>query len=381
MIERRLVRAAAIAFVVSRVLVFAVLIAGSQIAFVAKEYSGSVWQTRIHLRGERVLPELERVAMVGDSWWYRSIATRGYDRPPVGEQDVNWAFFPLYPMVVRALSVSDSFAVNGMLVSNLAFACSLLLLGALARRYGLSVEDAERAIFYLAFFPTSYFLSLPMTESLFLMLSLGCVLAGHHGRWLVAGLLGALAAATRSPGVLLVIPLAILFLIERRERPVWRALPIALVPAGTGAFMWYLHRLTNDPFAFAHVQEKWGRTAGGFWVPLFDYLGDPRAIGEQWNLVALNFLMALLLLGAAAVLLVRRQWSPGAYTLASILLPLSTSSLQSVARYALVIFPLFFVLAMAGRRPMVDRAIFGTGVFLLGWLVALVTLGVDFALT
>jgi Gpi18-like mannosyltransferase len=244
----------------------------------------------------------------------------------------------------------------------------------------LSVEDSQRAIFYLAFFPTSYFLSLPMTESLFLALSLGSVLAARDGRWLIAGLLGGLAALTRFPGILLLVPLAIIFFIERRERPLWRVLALALVPAGTAVFMGHLSRAVGNPLAFAQAQGKWGRSAGFFWQPLVDYLADPRKVAEPWNLIALNFVMALLILGAGALLLYRRQWSAGAYALVSVLLPLSTGSLQSIARFALVIFPLFMVLAMAGRRSLVDRILFGTFVFLLGWLVALVTLGVDFAL-
>lgn len=384
MFEPRILRAALVAFVTSRLLIFAVLIAGSQIAFVGKEYSGAVWQTRINVRGERVLPELERVAMVGDSWWYRSIAVRGYDLLPragAAQGEVpNWAFFPLFPMIAGAMPFSDSFAVNGMLLSNAAFGCALVLLGMLARRCGLSADDAERAIFYLAFFPTSYFFSLPMTESLFLALSLGSVLAGREGRWLIAGLVGGLAALTRFPGLLLTIPLAILFFVERRDKPLWRVLSLALVPAGTGAFMWYLGHVANDPFAFARAQGNWGRSAGWFWRPIADFLADPRQVGEPWNLIALNFGVAVVLLLAGGVLLFRRQWSAGAYALVSVLLPLSTSSLQSIARYALVVFPLFLALAMAGRRPLVDRTLFGTSVFLLGWLVALLTLGVDFAL-
>lgn len=379
MFEARVIRAALVAFVASRVLVFAVMIVGSQIQFVGKEYSNSVWRTRVDLSASRVLPELERVAMVGDSWFYRSIATDGYSATPNGTTTPNYAFFPLYPLTAGALPFA-SFAIGGMVLSNVAFGCALVLIGVLARRYGLSGDDAERAIFCVAFFPTSYFFSLPMTESLFLLLSTACVLAAKEGRWWIAGVLGGLAALTRFPGVLLLIPLAVLFFVERREKRVAHVLAFALVPAGTATFMRYLSRVANDPMAFANAQGNWGRAGGWFWTPLVDYLRDPSQVGQPWNLITLNFVVTLLLLGAAVVLLAGRRWSLGAYALAAVLLPLSTSSLQSIARYALVIFPLFFVLAEAGRRPLVDRVLLGTSTFLLGWLVALLTLGVDFAL-
>lgn len=380
MLDPRILRTALLAFVVSRLFVFGLLIVGSQIAFLGKVYSNSVWETRVVLQAERLRPEIERIVMVGDAWWYRTISIDGYDRAAVSGRLTNWAFFPLYPLLVRALPSSGSFALDGMLISNLALLIALVLLGGVARQSGLSLEDAERAIVYLAFFPTSYFLSMPMTESLFLALSLGSILAAQRRRWPIAGLLGGLAAATRFPGILLLVPLFLMFFLEKRERPVWRAVWLALVPAGTGAFMAYLGRVTGDPLAFAHVQEHWGRSPGWFWRPLVVFLAKPNAVGEPWNLVAFNFFAAVLLLIVAGVLLARRQWSFGAYALVSVLLPLSTGSLQSIARYALVAFPLFLLLSVAGRRPVLDRMILATFALLLGWLLAMMTLRVDFAL-
>jgi Gpi18-like mannosyltransferase len=380
MFDRRIARGAIVAFVASRVLTFALLIAGSQIAFLGKVYSNTIWETRVVLQSERLRPELERLVMVGDAWWYRSIALRGYDRPPVSGRTPNWAFFPLYPVVVRTLSITGSFALDGMLVSNGAFLAALLLLGTAATRFGLTTDDAERAMFYLAFFPTSYFLSLPMTESLFLALSLGSILAAREAHWPLAGILGGLAALTRFPGILLVVPLALLARERWTSNAAWRAAWIALVPAGTGAYMAYLARTTGDPLAFAHVQQHWNRAATWFWRPLAAFAAKPQAVGEPWNLLVLNFAVAVLLLAAGIILLARRQWALGAYTLASALLPLSTGSLQSIARYGLVVFPLFLVLAIAGRRSLVDRVVLATNVLILGWLIAMMTLRVDFAL-
>ncbi len=367
-------RAAIIAFVLSRGLFFALAIVGSQIAFLGKVYDGSVWETRIVLQSERLRPELQRVTMVGDAWWYRRIALEGYSTPQTR------AFFPLYPLAVRAFAVTGDFTLDGMLLSNLAFACALLLLGPLAMRGGLAVEDAERAIYYLAFFPTSYFLSLPVTESLFLALSLASVLAAYTGRWWLAGIFGGLAALARFPGILLLLPLALIF-IARRDRPLIRIAWLALVPAGTASFMWHLHRAAGDSLAFVRVQSEWGREAGWFWRPLVDYASRPQQVGEPWNLLALNFFAAALLLIAGLVMLAQRKWAFSAYTFASVLVPLSSGSLQSISRYALAVFPLFFWLAIAGRKPAIDRIIFATSIVLHGWLIAMMTLRVDFALT
>ena len=363
---RRLVVDALLVFALSRGLFFTLVIAGSQIAFLQKVYSNSVWETRIALEAKRVRPELERVAMVGDAWFYRSIATDGYDRSD------RVVFFPLFPLLIRVTGLD--FPIGGMLISNIAFACSLLLIGAVAMKSGASPEDAARAMFYLAFFPTSYFLSLPVTEALFLALTLASVLGAMSGRWWVAGIFGGFASATRLAGILLV-PLLVILFFQRDDRPRARVAWVALVPAGLVAFMWHLHRVTGDAFAFLHVQSRWGRTFG--WRSLFAQLGS---VSETWNLVALNVAAALLLLVAGVQLLRQREWAFGVYTLISVLLPLSSGSFQSMARYAVVVFPLFLWLAACGRRTAWDRVIAAASITLFGWLVAMLTLHVDFAL-
>ncbi|HEX8618957.1 MAG TPA: hypothetical protein VF911_15345 [Thermoanaerobaculia bacterium] len=355
------------------------LVSGSQMAFLGKVYSESVWQTRIALDATRLRPELVRVAMVGDAWFYRSIALHGYDTRAVSGRAANWAFFPLYPLVVRVSGPTGDFALDGMIVSHVAFGAALLLLGSLMTRISFEVADAERAIWYLAFFPSSYFFSLPMTESLFLALALGALLSGAEGRWWLAGVLGGLAALTRAPGVLLVLPLILMF-VERRDRPWIKAGWLVLVPAGTGVFMWHLWHVTGDAFAFVHVQRNWGRAAQPFWVPLVEFVRHPGVVSEPWNLLALNFASTLLVVAAGVTLLMERRWALGLYALVCVLLPLSTGSLQSMARYTAVIFPVFAWLAVLGRRPAWDRAITGIGITLMGWLLALLILRVDVAL-
>ena len=155
---------------------------------------------------------------------------------------------------------------------------------------------------------------------------------------------------------------------------------LLLIPFGAGAFMIHLYRLTGNAFAFAGVQQSWGHHATTFWTPLVAFLRRPSAIGEPWNLIGMNFLAAAVFAAAACWWLARRQWSLGAYALLSLLLPLSAGSLQSMSRYAAVVFPLFIALAIIGRRAAVDRTIVAVSVTLFGWLVALLTLRVDFAL-
>jgi Gpi18-like mannosyltransferase len=375
----RLARAALLSFLVSRGLLFLLLVVGSQTAFLGKVHAGSVWETRVDLQGERFLPELVRMSMPGDAWWYRSITSEGYGPRKDAGGAPNYAFFPLYPLLIRAVAPGSDYALTGLLLSNVSFGIALFVLGLFARRNGLSEEDAERAIVFLAFFPTSIFCSMPLPESLFLLLSLSSVLAASMRRWPVAAVFGALAALTRLPGILLLVPLTILFF-RSDTRPRAKALWLLLVPAGTGAFLFYLDRLTGNPFAFLTVQQNWGRRPGLFWMPLWRYVSNPTQVGEPWNLIAMNFAFALLVLAAGIGLIRQRRWDLGAYTLASLLLPLSTGSLQSLGRYAVVVFPIYLWLAIAARKPLVDRLGLATLVMLFGWLTAMFILRVDFAM-
>jgi Gpi18-like mannosyltransferase len=372
------VRTAVLAFLASRALVFLALIVLSQIAFLGKVYSNSVWQTKIVLDAERVRPELTRMILVGDSWWYKRIAEHGYEAR-TDEEKSKRAFFPLYPMLVRACRVTGDFAIDGAIVSNFAFLAALIVIGQLALRFGLDAPAAERAICYIAFFPTSYFFSLPMTESVFLLLSAASVFCARTDRWWAAGLLGALASATRVTGILL-LPVLLLLAWQQRRRLFPAMLWLALVPVGIAGFMLHLYTVTGDAFAFLHAQQAWGREAGAPWRPLVAYLSQWHVVSEPWNLLGFHFLITLLLLTSAIALFLRRDYAMGMYVLLAVLVALSSGSLQSMGRYALVVFPMFFWMAAIARSPLIDRLITAISVFGLGLFVALLVLRVDFTM-
>src|SRR3954451_13933875 len=102
-VPRRTIYSVLGAFAVSRAAVIVLLIIGSQITFVTKDY-GTIWRTEISFVGGRVWPEMLRMIMVGDAWYYRQIAATGYEQPtPDAKPKNTWAFFPAYPLLVRAM--------------------------------------------------------------------------------------------------------------------------------------------------------------------------------------------------------------------------------------------------------------------------------------
>ena len=164
-----------------------------------------------------------------DSSWYLVIAHYGY-RPDLGAFTApRAAFFPLYPLGLRGISwLGTPPLLAGVLLSIAALALALYGIHRLTtlefRRGALALGGAPRAhdvarlaVLLTAFAPMAFFLSAVYSESLFLALSVALFWSARHGRWAAAGVLCALAGATRSAGLLLVVPAAILYLYGPRE--------------------------------------------------------------------------------------------------------------------------------------------------------------------
>jgi Gpi18-like mannosyltransferase len=357
------VRAALFAFTLSRVTVLVIFVLVGLIKTAPDQYPDH-FDTYLSLNKAPVARILRDEVLTADVNWYVGIAESGYEKLPFNA-DVprNWAFFPLFPLLLHLASyLTHELVITGMALSHIFFLLALFLLHRVALLFGLSADDADRCLFYLAVFPVSYFFSVPLPESLFLMLTVASFYFAKSERWWLAGLCGAFASATRTTGVLLLPALAVLY--WEMYRPLFpvRALRkdglgLLLIPAGLVAYMIYLYALTGNALAFNGAQAAWGRKAGIFYLPLYDYLRHPAEIAAHWNFKLLNFLAVMIALGCGLALLKRRQFALATYTLLAVLVALSSSLLQSQARYAMVVFPVYLALAVLGRRPKLDQTI------------------------
>jgi hypothetical protein len=153
-----------------------------------------------------------------DSVWFLRIADSGY-----GGSSARAAFFPLYPLLVRALATPFGASPAALLAAAYAVALGALL-GALVLLHRLVSLELGRplarpVLLLLAVFPAAVFLGAPYSESLFLLLAVGAFYAARTDRFAWAGTCAAAAAATRSAGVLLMLPLAMLWWTSRARRP------------------------------------------------------------------------------------------------------------------------------------------------------------------
>lgn len=329
-----------------------------------------------------------------DSVWFLNIAHDGYG-PGEGDRA---AFFPLYPALVKALGwLCGSPLVAAIALSMAAFVVGMAALHRLAV-IEVGPDAARWAVVALALFPGSLWFSAAYSESLFLAVSVGAVLAARTRHWALAGLLGALGAATRSAGLLLVVPLVLLWAEAHRaaatpaERPRVASLAwIAVVPLGLAAYVGYL-ALTGEPAdAPFSSQDTWHRAFAGplagitdgvsaAWAGVRQLVHGPpppvyfdRAGGDAMAIGRHNVLLLTCLLLAIPALVGAFRRLPvayGAYALVALLLPLSypveSQPLMSLPRFEAVLFPLFLWLGawLAGGGP-VRRAVV-LGVFAAG---------------
>src|SRR3954449_10389299 len=142
-----------------------------------------------------------------DAAWYLDIAHSGYAGP-------SSAFFPLYPVLVRGfalVSAPGALLVAAYVVSLAALVGALYLMHRLVTLELRSAEVARDAVLMLALFPGALWFGAPYSESLFLLLSVGAFYAARTGHWAWAGTCAALASATRSAGLVLLLPLLVLW--------------------------------------------------------------------------------------------------------------------------------------------------------------------------
>lgn len=349
-----------------------------------------------------------------DGAWYLVIAHYGY-RPDLGSFTASRAaFFPLYPLGLRTLSSSGLPPVAaGVLLSTTALALALYGIHRLttlelvrpARPEGRSVgavaseaaggasvgaiaadehrrgDVARLAVMVTAFAPMAVYLSAVYSESLYLALSVGLFYAARQGRFWLVGVLGALAAGTRSAGIVLMLPALMLYLYGPREdrladfrsaarlRPRYRLrkdlLWLGLVPAGLVAYMAYLGLSGGDALSPFHAQEVWGRHFAGPYLAMWDGLqagfegarqllsmqqthayftvgGGSAFVGAEHNLLLLAFLVAAVV--ATVGVLRTLPLAYGVYVIAALALPLSypvtSQPLMSLPRFLVVLFPL-----------------------------------------
>jgi len=338
-----------------------------------------------NLQYVRDLPPALQAWVHFDAQWYLLIAERGYralaespDLAPRNRPEDTSGFFPLFPLTVRGVALllpgRAATTLAGLLVANAALLAFLFLLQ--RHTAGLLGAGAARgAVIAVCVAPTSVFLSVPYSESLFLLVALGALVAAQGGRNTTAFLLAAASALTRPVGVLIAIPVA-WEAWRRHAEPAGRAGRFAAVlgaPAGLALYATFCASRFGDPLAFAARQTRWRGELGPPWTFLVEFFTSPTAHGPRGS--ALDLGIALVALGLLPV--VFRRLGPGlaAFSAGAVLLPLS-SGLFSFARLSLAAFPLFAAVGvLCEERASLRLPLLSIAAMLGGFLSALYAAG------
>ena len=150
-----------------------------------------------------------------DGEWYLRIARTGYPHHVAANvtydmPDARAAFFPVFPTLVRGLDrVLPGGPSDAALTLNfLLGAAAVYLVGLLAREI-FDVGTAERAMLLMALFPGSFVLSFAYTEALLIVLAALTLLLLQRKQWVAAGVIAAVASATRPNVVALCVACAV----------------------------------------------------------------------------------------------------------------------------------------------------------------------------
>lgn len=293
-----------------------------------------------------------------DSAWYLHLVELGYAEDPGNPRN---AFFPLLPLLVRGVAALPGLGPvgAGLLVAAATGAAATVGVWLLGRQLsGPAAADRMAALF--AFFPGAIALSMVYAEGLLIALAAGVLLALDRHRWLLAGVLAALATAAR-PNALAVGAAcawaALVAVTHRRDdgRREWRALVApALAPLGIVAFFLHLASVTGEPLAwFTAQREGWRERVdlAGQLERVALVIADPaqpEGSLNTWLPVAGMAVMAVAFLALA-------RWRPSGpvvvYALAASAMVLASASIGARPRMVLGAFPLVMALAYVARGP------------------------------
>ena len=258
-------------------------------------------------------------------------------------------FYPLYPWCVRFCSYLCG---DYLLASFLVSAVALFFVVVMLRRLAVFEWNAKiglRSTWFFLIFPTAFYLHIGYTESLFLAFTIGAIFAARKERWWLAGLLGAFAWMTRANGIVLLPTLAIeagsQWFRDRRWR--WQWLWIAIVPLGFAVYLLLNWRISGDPFAFLSLRQQLFHMHFSWpWNGIADAFRNLRRTPNEAEIVGTQELIFTGLgLVCAVVSWTRLRPIYAIWITANWVLLVCVSFIESMPRYAVTMFPIFFLFA------------------------------------
>lgn len=206
----------------------------------------------------------DRLTKPGDAERYLDIARNGYVKE--GENAINLVFYPLYPLLIRLLSLlTGNPALSGCIISQVSFAAASILLYELLLLDG-DEKKAWNGVLLLSLYPFSMFVMGVFTEGLFLLLTIGCLYALRKENYIATGIIGFFAALTRTQGMLLIFPAVYEIVIrtwgQEKRKLRWSDSCVLLIPLGFFVYLGINYAVHGNFFKFLEYEagEPWYQT-------------------------------------------------------------------------------------------------------------------------
>lgn len=284
-----------------------------------------------------------------DGGHYLGIAEFGYS------ENFQLAFFPLYPLLIKGLNLLiNNFTYSGLIISFISIYLSLIILYRLAL-FDFSKKAAWNALILFLIFPTSLYLILAYSESLFLLFSLVTfyffrkyLKSNEKKNLYLAILFSSLSTLTRISGLAIVSSLIFWLILNKKFKKNWE---IIFSLSGILIICFLNFAQTGNFLYFLEAQEHWQRwfaPLGGLWEVLL------KISSTQINFWDINWFINLIFFVFGFGMVFRSlRFFPKYYFFfgfISLLIPLYSSSLASFPRFVLPIFPIFFVLVKVKNK-------------------------------
>ena len=307
---------------------------------------------------------------IADHWY----AFGGFSEETLGN-DVRIAFFPGYPVLIKTVKLLtfglvDTFTCSMFISINMFAGAGCMLYRLMRLDY--SKDEALRSVLFFCLIPGAFFFIAPMSESLFLFVTLASIYFSRRGNYFLGSLFGFYAAFTRSLGIIVLVPVIYeLILRTIKEKPSGRsavirrlsdfALPLLIIPCGLLAYLLLNYKVTGDAFTFLDAQKNhWGQEISYFFntasyqVKYFaDYIegGRSSVAFALWGMgsCALFGTLAVLILGAR-----KMRASYLGYSMVYFVISMGATWLLSAPRYAAGLFSLPVALALITKNRVIQ---------------------------
>ncbi len=289
------------------------------------------------------------VVFPSDAQIYLKIATHGY------RDTFFLTWFPGYPFFVWLFNLAiQNIKISALLVSNLAASTAFIFLYRLLhKQYDSAI--AFQAVVLLSFFPYSFYFHTGHSEGLFFLWTVLAFYYWDRKKYLAGGVISVLATLTRPFGIIIPLVFFIDFLhqlIKKTKMGIGEGLGIIaslfLSPAALLIYGYFNFMLTGDFLFWLHNRALLSVSGQVLNFNIFSL--SVRHLGQALYAELITFFSGLLILIAAAIYRVNKNYGYMLFGIFLSLVPILMNNLLGYGRFLTAGFPLALFLVLLLRK-------------------------------